>query len=456
MILNHRKKKVILVYNKSLVWNRLVNSDSYTLLLRALKLVPPNCNRSKLQDLVKKICLKKPTRQKIIIDKTVGRVIDWPLFCQLWNQFDTFTFPSNILICLLKTAQCTLQLNTLVPYLKTQNRLIIHCPLLYNTKTCRRALLILQNVPEMINIWLEGLIMRTKGSAPTLPFLKIINEYTSTIDFLSVFVNSSWQNNCIPSLWFFEYLSYFKLTRAENIRFLLQCLVNLKADSLKRLIPKLDIETQILLGHYCLYSPKKFKECIWPTLSQQCNIEHTLIAEQVYFLSTTPASSSLALQWQNNSCALESFEPAEIRHILSCIHSHLELPIKFLKANPQYIAHVCISNDTPHDILLELGLENLSTYQLQHVNWAEFMSLGKDVPANVLRCGGSLNSDLELLCAASETVPVEIDEDDTCRICLHELEIGQELIQLMCNHIFHSGCFIKSLNTCPLCRQQAY
>ncbi|WCJ35639.1 RING/U-box superfamily protein [Euphorbia peplus] len=41
-----------------------------------------------------------------------------------------------------------------------------------------------------------------------------------------------------------------------------------------------------------------------------------------------------------------------------------------------------------------------------------------------------------------------------CRICLDTLSIGERVIRLPCNHVFHADCLITWLQTsqfCPLC-----
>ena len=439
----------------------LVKSNSVTLLLRALNLVSVNCNCDKLRYLVKKICSKTQPEQKIDLgnNPAIGRCFDWPLFSYRRDKFDTSSFPSNALIKLLETVQRPNQLHKLVPYLQTRTHLITHCPLLYDPKTCRQALFILDQNSDVINIWLEGLIMRIKNPPDSL--LQIVTEYAATIDFLCVFVNSTCQNSCIPNLWFYEYLPYFNLTRrdaSEKFRFFLRCLANLKCDSLKRLVPRLDTETLLLVGHYCLFNPKKFRECVWPELcSRYENSDDHTLAEDVYFLKSKSVYQSLILQWGNNSRALDSFHPDSIVHILDCIRpeKHVDLPIKFLRLNPEYISHVHISNDTPYDTIQKLGFENLSREQLLRVNWPEFISSGNDIPTAYLQ-GLIVDSNIDLLQAAHETVQIEIDNNDTCRICFCDLE-DQELVQLACNHVFHSDCFTRwSQNTCPLCRQEAY
>ncbi|KAJ4958923.1 hypothetical protein NE237_026034 [Protea cynaroides] len=48
-----------------------------------------------------------------------------------------------------------------------------------------------------------------------------------------------------------------------------------------------------------------------------------------------------------------------------------------------------------------------------------------------------------------------IEEEETCMICMDEFERGIEIAKLPCSHFFHSKCILKWLknkNSCPLCR----
>lgn len=51
----------------------------------------------------------------------------------------------------------------------------------------------------------------------------------------------------------------------------------------------------------------------------------------------------------------------------------------------------------------------------------------------------------------------EEQEDDECHLCLENMKIGDEVIQLPCQHMFHFPCIneliIHQHITCPLCRK---
>ena len=46
-------------------------------------------------------------------------------------------------------------------------------------------------------------------------------------------------------------------------------------------------------------------------------------------------------------------------------------------------------------------------------------------------------------------------EDDACVICQDSYQLGQDVLWLSCNHVFHRECilpWLKSSSTCPICR----
>ena len=58
-----------------------------------------------------------------------------------------------------------------------------------------------------------------------------------------------------------------------------------------------------------------------------------------------------------------------------------------------------------------------------------------------------------------EKLPIEILKepiDNDCSICIDKLKIGNEVIKLPCNHLFHLNCiksyFLNYNNKCPMCR----
>lgn len=56
-------------------------------------------------------------------------------------------------------------------------------------------------------------------------------------------------------------------------------------------------------------------------------------------------------------------------------------------------------------------------------------------------------------------IGVENDDDDgvVCAVCKDEMNIGNEAVQLPCNHKYHSECIVpwlKVRNTCPVCRYE--
>ena len=63
--------------------------------------------------------------------------------------------------------------------------------------------------------------------------------------------------------------------------------------------------------------------------------------------------------------------------------------------------------------------------------------------------------------ALINTIPTTVvtenlsEEERSCPICLSEMEVGTEVRNLPCNHIFHKGCVDEWLRvnaSCPTCR----
>ena len=66
---------------------------------------------------------------------------------------------------------------------------------------------------------------------------------------------------------------------------------------------------------------------------------------------------------------------------------------------------------------------------------------------------------LKFVAEGSSYLPIEDIESPTereCSVCLEPLKNSNELIQLLCGHIFHKDCvykWISEKNTCPNCRK---
>ncbi|KAL0424816.1 UNVERIFIED_CONTAM: putative E3 ubiquitin-protein ligase XERICO [Sesamum radiatum] len=89
-----------------------------------------------------------------------------------------------------------------------------------------------------------------------------------------------------------------------------------------------------------------------------------------------------------------------------------------------------------------------------HLKWAWdyllFHSFSHPHPDG-LRLQPEYVDDLNVTCYENDS-----EESEECAVCLCKIDIGDEVRELRCNHLFHKACLDRWLGyghmTCPLCR----